>query len=172
MDSRRSRDQEGGIPATAESQRLINKDPTKQTFGLRPASMRRSMPRRYASAAARYCFAEQEPDRHKTENRFLDDQSSFECARDTNKEGLNSHYYPATTSPLDGCDSCGRGIRQQRADFQHDAVIHSEPHSIVNHTGEDSAAFFRSSSARSGFGSGLRFSSPVKNHSLSRPCCS
>jgi hypothetical protein len=43
----------GTFPVTAESQRLTKTDATDATDGSRPASMRRSMPRRYASAAAR-----------------------------------------------------------------------------------------------------------------------
>ena len=38
---------------TAASQRLMNTEATEPTSGLSPASMRRSMPRRNASAAAR-----------------------------------------------------------------------------------------------------------------------
>ena len=43
---------------TAASHRLMNTDATEPTLGLSPASMRRSMPRRNASAAARYCSRE------------------------------------------------------------------------------------------------------------------
>ena len=42
----------GTLPATATSQRLTNNDATEATSGFSPAAIRRSMPRRYASAAA------------------------------------------------------------------------------------------------------------------------
>ncbi len=42
----------GTLPATAASQRLMNIEATEPTWGLSPAAMRRSMPRKYASAAA------------------------------------------------------------------------------------------------------------------------
>ena len=48
----------GTFSATAASQRLMNSEATELTRGSRPASMRRSMPRVYASAAARYCLGE------------------------------------------------------------------------------------------------------------------
>ena len=48
----------GVLFATAASQRLMKTDATEPTLGLRPASIRRSMPRRNASAAARYCSRE------------------------------------------------------------------------------------------------------------------
>ncbi len=54
----RLRSSSGTLPATAASQRLMNTDATEPTWGSRPASMRRSMPRRNASAAARYCSRE------------------------------------------------------------------------------------------------------------------
>ena len=43
---------------TAPSHRLTNTDATDATTGSRPAAIRRSMPRRYASAAAMYCSRE------------------------------------------------------------------------------------------------------------------
>jgi hypothetical protein len=43
---------------TAASQRLMNTEATEPTSGLSPASIRRSMPRRNASADARYCSRE------------------------------------------------------------------------------------------------------------------
>ena len=43
---------------TATSQRLTKIDATEPTFGSSPAAIRRSMPRIYASAAARYCSRE------------------------------------------------------------------------------------------------------------------
>ena len=42
----------------ATSQRLMNSEATEATSGDLPAAMRRSMPRRYASAAATYCSRE------------------------------------------------------------------------------------------------------------------
>ena len=48
----------GTLPATAASQRLMNSEATEATSGLSPAAIRRSMPRRNASAAARYCSRE------------------------------------------------------------------------------------------------------------------
>ena len=48
----------GTLPATATSQRLMKTEATEPTSGFSPASMRRSMPRRYASAAATYCSRE------------------------------------------------------------------------------------------------------------------
>jgi hypothetical protein len=36
----------------------MNNEATDQTRGLRPAARRRSIPRKYASAAARYCSRE------------------------------------------------------------------------------------------------------------------
>src|SRR5262249_54793247 len=50
-----SRSPSGTLPMTAESQRLTNTDATEPTSGLSPAAIRRSMPRRKASAAATYC---------------------------------------------------------------------------------------------------------------------
>jgi len=47
-----ARSASGVFPITATSQRLMNSEATEPTSGLRPASMRRSMPRRKASAAA------------------------------------------------------------------------------------------------------------------------
>ena len=44
----------GSASAVSGSQRLTNSDATDSTAGRRPASMRRSMPRVYASAEARY----------------------------------------------------------------------------------------------------------------------
>ena len=43
----------GTLPATAASQRLTNTDATEPTSGFSPAAIRRSMPRRNASAAAK-----------------------------------------------------------------------------------------------------------------------
>ena len=48
----------GVLPITATSQRLTNSEATEPTLGLRPAAIRRSTPRRYASAAAIYCSRE------------------------------------------------------------------------------------------------------------------
>ena len=48
-------------PSPATSQRLMNIDATDPTSGFSPAALRRSMPRRYASAAAT-CRGEQEND--------------------------------------------------------------------------------------------------------------
>src|SRR6266511_627509 len=53
-----SRSAPGVFPATATSQRLTKSDATEPTSGLSPSAMRRSMPRRNASAAARYCSRE------------------------------------------------------------------------------------------------------------------
>src|SRR2546421_8202296 len=47
-----SRRLSGTLSATAVSHRLMNTDATEPTLGLSPASIRRSMPRRNASAAA------------------------------------------------------------------------------------------------------------------------
>ena len=44
----------GTLPTTAASQRLMNSDATESMRGSSPASMRRSMPRSQASAAASY----------------------------------------------------------------------------------------------------------------------
>ena len=44
--------------APPTSQRLMNSEATEPTSGFSPAAMRRSMPRRYASAAATYCSRE------------------------------------------------------------------------------------------------------------------
>jgi Flp pilus assembly protein TadD len=55
---RRLRNASGTLSATATSQRLMNIEATEPTSGLSPAAMRRSMPRRYASAAATYCSRE------------------------------------------------------------------------------------------------------------------
>ena len=46
------RSKSGTFPVTAASQRLMNSEATDPTLGLSPASMRRSMPRKNASAAA------------------------------------------------------------------------------------------------------------------------
>src|SRR5437762_3212932 len=46
------------FPIAAESQRLIKTEATEPTLGMSPASMRRSIPRKNASAAARYCSLE------------------------------------------------------------------------------------------------------------------
>jgi hypothetical protein len=43
---------------TAVSQRLMNTEATEPTSGASPLSIRRSIPRRYASAAAMYCSRE------------------------------------------------------------------------------------------------------------------
>ena len=48
----------GTLSATATSQRLTNNDATEPTSGFSPAAMRRSIPRKYASAAATYCSPE------------------------------------------------------------------------------------------------------------------
>ena len=48
----------GTLPATATSQRLMKSEATEATAGFRPAAIRRSTPRRYASAAATYCSRE------------------------------------------------------------------------------------------------------------------
>ena len=48
----------GTLPATATSQRLTNSDATEATSGRSPAAIRRSIPRKRASAAARYCSRE------------------------------------------------------------------------------------------------------------------
>src|SRR6476646_2042141 len=48
----------GSLPATAASQRLTNSEATDWTCGFSPAATRRSIPRTYASAAARYCSRE------------------------------------------------------------------------------------------------------------------
>src|SRR6516225_6341506 len=48
----------GTLLLTAASQRLTKTDATEPTFGLSPASTRRSIPLRNASAAARYCALE------------------------------------------------------------------------------------------------------------------
>jgi hypothetical protein len=48
----------GTFPITALSHRLINIDATEHTFGFSPAAIRRSIPQRYASAAAIYCALE------------------------------------------------------------------------------------------------------------------
>jgi hypothetical protein len=48
----------GTLPAIATSQRLMKSEATEATAGLRPAAIRRSTPRRYASAAATYCSRE------------------------------------------------------------------------------------------------------------------
>ena len=53
-----SRSASGTVPNTALSQRLMNSEATDQTRGLRPAARLRSIPRKYASAAARYCSRE------------------------------------------------------------------------------------------------------------------
>ncbi len=53
-----SRNESGALSITAESQRLINIEPTEPTLGFSPASMRRSIPRRNASAEATYCSRE------------------------------------------------------------------------------------------------------------------
>src|SRR2546429_270259 len=42
----------GAVSVTAASQRLTKTEATEPTLGLRPMATRRSMPRRYASAAA------------------------------------------------------------------------------------------------------------------------
>ena len=55
---RRLRLSAGTRSFTATSQRLTNSDATDSTFGSSPAARRRSMPRRYASAAATYCSRE------------------------------------------------------------------------------------------------------------------
>jgi hypothetical protein len=54
----RFRRSSGTDPATAASQRLMKIEATEPTPAGRPASTRRSMPRVYASAQARYCGAE------------------------------------------------------------------------------------------------------------------
>ena len=46
------------FPITALSQRLMKSDATEPTFVPRPASIRRSIPRMYATAAAMYCSRE------------------------------------------------------------------------------------------------------------------
>ena len=48
----------GTLPVTATSQRLTKTEATEPTWGLSPAAMRRSTPRRYASADAKYCSRE------------------------------------------------------------------------------------------------------------------
>ena len=48
----RLRKDAGTLLATAASQRLMNSEATEPISGLSPAAMRRSMPRKYASAAA------------------------------------------------------------------------------------------------------------------------
>src|SRR5437867_8249041 len=48
----------GAVEAVAASHRLTNTDATEPTLGLSPASKRRSIPRKKASAAARYCSRE------------------------------------------------------------------------------------------------------------------
>src|SRR5204863_8685757 len=48
----------GTLSATATSHRLTKTDATAATFGLSPAETRRAIPRKYASAAARYCSRE------------------------------------------------------------------------------------------------------------------
>ena len=52
------RNDSGAFFATATSQRLTKSEATEPTSGFSPAAMRRSMPRRYASAAATYCSPE------------------------------------------------------------------------------------------------------------------
>ena len=54
----RLRNSGGTLSPTALSHRLTNSEATDATRGSRPAAMRRSMPRRYASAAAMYCSRE------------------------------------------------------------------------------------------------------------------
>ena len=48
----------GTLPSIATSQRLMKTEATEPTTGFNPASMRRSTPRRKASAAATYCSRE------------------------------------------------------------------------------------------------------------------
>ena len=48
----------GTSPIAATSQRLMKTEATEPTWGLSPAAMRRSMPRRYASEAATQCSQE------------------------------------------------------------------------------------------------------------------
>ena len=115
----------GTLPATAASQRLTNTEATEPTSGLSPASMRRSMPRRNASAAARYCSRE---NRSVTLIGTPAKIASSMAGRPSLVPGIlmNRFGRPARAMQLLGRgERAGRVVGQQRRHLQRHPAVHA-----------------------------------------------
>ncbi len=113
------------MPITAASQRLMNTEATEPTPGFSPASMRRSMPRRNASAAATYCSRENSSVTligMPAKMDFLDSRQAFLGSGDLDEQVRQ----PGSRVQILGRGQrAGRVIGQQRRHFERHPAVHA-----------------------------------------------